>query len=189
LRALINAWRAKRDDGIAAVVTFVATLAFAPNIQDGIMTGILLSLALLLYRMMRPRIALLGLHDDATLRDSERHNLPPLHPRLGALRFDGALRFVNASYFEDALLRLERENSAITHVLVKASGINDIDASGVEMLKNVVSGFKKQVADVVERTGLLDAIGRGNIFTTDREALADLFARLGARNTEQQPRA
>jgi SulP family sulfate permease len=201
LRALINAWRAKRDDGIAAVATFVATLVFAPNIQNGIMTGILLSLALLLYRMMRPRIALLGLHDDATLRDCERHNLPPLHPRLGALRFDGALRFVNAAYFEDALLRLERENSAITHILVKASGINDIDASGIEMLKNVVSrfrgngvslvfsGFKKQVADVVERTGLLAAIGSDNVFATDREALSDLFVRLGARTAEQQPMA
>ena len=199
--ALVNAWRAKRDDGIAAVATFVATLAFAPNIQNGIMTGILLSLALLLYRMMRPRIAQLGLHDDATLRDCERHHLPPLHPRLGALRFDGALRFVNAAYFEDALLRLERENSAITHILVKASGINDIDASGVEMLKNVVSrfgangislvfsGFKRQVADVVERTGLLDAIGPGNVFATDREALADLFLRLGARAAETQPTA
>ena len=200
-RALINAWRAKRDDGIAALVTFIATLAFAPNIQNGILTGILLSLALLLYRMMRPRIALLGLHDDATLRDCERHNLPPLHPQLGAMRFDGALRFVNASCFEDALLRLERENSAMTHILVKASGINDIDASGVEMLKNVVSrfrvngialvfsGFKKQVADVVERTGLLDAIGAGNVFATDREALSYLFARLGARTAEQQPMA
>jgi SulP family sulfate permease len=201
LPALINAWRAKRDDGIAAVATFVATLVFAPNIQNGIMTGILLSLALLLYRMMRPRIAVLGLHDDATLRDCERHNLPPLHPRLGALRFDGALRFVNAAYVEDALLRLERENSAITHVLVKASGINDIDASGVEMLKNVVSrfrgngiclvfsGFKRQVADVVERTGLLDAIGPGNVFATDREALSELFVRLATRTTEQQAMA
>jgi SulP family sulfate permease len=186
-RALANAWRAKRDDGIAAGVTFVATLAFAPNIQNGIVTGIMLSLALLLYRMMRPRIALLGLHSDSTLRDSERHNLPELHPQLGALRFDGALRFVNVAYFEDALLKLERENPEITHVLVKASGINDIDASGVEMLLNLIgrfkasgielvfSGLKKQVADVMQRTGLIAVIGPENIFPTDKEALAALL--------------
>ena len=178
-----NAWRANKDDGIAAIVTFVATLGFAPNIQNGILTGIILSLALLLYRMMRPRIAILGMHDDETLRDARLHNLPSLHPQLGAIRFDGALRFVNVSYFEDAMLKLERENPNITHILVKASGINDIDASGVEMLFNLVerfgkngttlifSGLKKQVQEVMDRTGLSEKIGRENIFPSDRFAL------------------
>lgn len=188
-RTIKNAWRANRDDGIAAIVTFVATLAFAPNIQNGILTGIILSLALLLYRMMRPRIAVLGMHDDATLRDAERHNLPPLHPGLGAIRFDGALRFVNVSYFEDALLRLERENPDITHILVKSSGINDIDASGAEMLFNLIerfrkngitltfSGLKKQVQEVMDRTGLSEEIGKENIFPNDRSALEEFHRR------------
>ncbi|MGA7178598.1 MAG: SulP family inorganic anion transporter [Thiobacillaceae bacterium] len=181
-----KAWHANRDDGVASIVTFVATLAFAPNIQNGILTGILLSLALLLYRMMRPHIAILGISHDATLRDAERHNLPPLHPKVGALRFDGALRFVNVSYFEDALLKLERENPEISHVLVKCNGINDLDASGVEMLANLVtrfrdsgitlifSGFKKQVQDVLDRTGLTERIGSSHIFATDREAIEQL---------------
>jgi len=182
-QVIFKAWRANRDDGIASIITFVATLAFAPNIQNGILTGILLSLALLLYRMMRPRIAILGMHQDATLRDAERHGLQPLHPKLGALRFDGALRFVNVSYFEDALLQLERENPGISHVLVKCSGINDLDASGVEMLANLVtrfrdngitlifSGIKKQVQDVLDRTGLTKKIGASQIFATDQEAI------------------
>ena len=41
---ILKAWRANKDDGIASVTTFVATLAFAPNIQDGILVGIILSL-------------------------------------------------------------------------------------------------------------------------------------------------
>lgn len=189
-RVIFKAWRANRDDGIAGVVTFVATLAFAPNIQNGILTGIMLSLALLMYRMMRPRVALLGMHEDNTLRDAERHNLPPLHPKLGALRFDGALRFVNVSYFEDALLKLERANPEMSHALIKCSGINELDASGVDMLFNLVerfrnsgitltfSGLKKQVREVMERTGLVEHIGAGNIFETDREALDKLYERL-----------
>ncbi len=189
-QASINAWRANRDDGMASIVTFIATLAFAPNIQNGILTGILLSLALLMYRMMRPRVALLGMHSDATLRDAQRHNLPPLHPKLGALRFDGALRFVNVSYFEDAMLKLERENPDISYVLVTCGGMNDLDASGVEMLSNLIqrfksnnitltfSGIKKQVYEVMERTKLSEAIGIENIFPTDREALDQLYQRL-----------
>lgn len=185
-----NAWRANRDDGIAAIVTFIATLAFAPNIQNGILTGIILSLSLLLYRMMRPRIAVLGLHSDTTLRDAVRHNLPPLHPKLGAIRFDGALRFVNVSYFEDALLKLERENPEMECILVQSSGINEIDASGIEMLRNLLerfqksgiklafSGLKKQVSDVMDRTGLAEKIGEENIFATDRRAIDEICLRL-----------
>jgi SulP family sulfate permease len=189
-QSIKNAWRANKDDGIAAIVTFIATLAFAPNIQNGILTGIILSLTLLLYGMMRPRVAVLGLHSDTTLRDAVHHNLPPLHPRLGAIRFDGALRFVNVSYFEDALLKLERENLEIACILVQSSGINEIDASGIEMLCNLLerfrgsgitlafSGVKKQVWDVMERTGLSDRIGKHNIFATDREAIDELRRRL-----------
>jgi SulP family sulfate permease len=188
--AILSAWRASRDDGVASITTFVATLAFAPNIQNGILVGIILSLSLLLYRMMRPHIALLGLHQDGTLRDAERHNLPRLHSRLGALRFDGALRFVNVSYFENAILKLERDNPEIEHILIKCSGINEIDASGVDMLSNLVtrfksngitlsfSGLKKQVQEVMDRTGLSQHIGRDNIFATDQEAFDKLHSRL-----------
>jgi sulfate permease, SulP family len=189
-RTIKSAWRANRDDGIAAVITFVATLAFAPNIQNGIVTGILLSLSLLLYRMMRPRVAVLGLDHETRFRDAARHQLTVPHPKLGAIRFDGALRFINVSYFEDALLKLERENPQLTHILVKANGINEVDASGVEMIGNLVirfrasgitlafSGLKKQVFEVIERTGLLQQIGEENIFTADREAWDALSRRL-----------
>jgi SulP family sulfate permease len=188
-RAIINAWRASRDDGIASMVTFLSTLAFAPNIQNGILTGIILSLALLLYRMMKPHIAALGIHQDGTLRDANRHQLPPLNPKLGAIRFDGALRFVNSSYFEDALLKLERENPAVRYILVKCSGVNYLDASGVEMLNNLISrfrnngitlgfsGLKKQVREVMDRTGLSQGIGHENIFSSDHEAFEQLYLR------------
>lgn len=188
-RVIIQAWRANRDDGIASVTTFGATLAFAPNIQNGILTGILLSLSLLLFRMMRPRIASLGIYRDGTLRDADVHHLPPVHPNLGIIRFDGALRFVNVSYFEDALLKLEREKPAVRYILVEGSAINSLDASGVDMLNNLVSrfsnngitlgfsGLKKQVREVMDRTGLSRTIGRDNIFTGVQDAFDQLYLR------------
>jgi hypothetical protein len=57
---LREAWRSSRDDGLAGTVSFVATLAFAPHIEIGILAGLLLSLALLIYRSMKPRVAVLG---------------------------------------------------------------------------------------------------------------------------------
>jgi SulP family sulfate permease len=188
--ALRRAWSVSRDDGLAAAVTFAATLLFAPNIQNGIATGIALSMGLLLYRMMRPRVAILGMHPDGTLRDAGAHKLAPLHPRLSAVRFDGALRFMNASFFEDAILKVEQDNPDATCILLTCGGINQIDASGVEMLMLLVdrfrangltlvfSGLKMQVRDVMDRTGLTSHIGAANIFASDQQAVEALLRRL-----------
>jgi sulfate permease, SulP family len=190
LRTLWRAWRADRDDGLAAALTLVATIAFAPSIQWGIVLGVLLSVGLVLYRLMRPRVAVLGLHADGTLRDARVHQLPLLHARLRALRFDGDLRFMNTSYFHDAVIALARESPGATHILLTFGGVNQIDASGIEELYALVtlfrdqgvtltfSGIKKQVQEAMVRTGLTSHIGTWNIFATDRMAVDELRARL-----------
>jgi SulP family sulfate permease len=189
-RAILDAWRASRDDGITATVTFVTTLGLAPDIQVGILAGILLSLALVMFRMMRPRVAVLGLHEDGTLRDAALYRLPALHPQLGAVRFDGSLYFMSVSYFEDAIVRLEQENPDMRYLLVVAGGVNDIDASGVEMLGRLVerlhgngitlglSGVKRQVREVLARTGLEEKIRAENFFPGDQSALTAILPRL-----------
>ncbi|MGZ5098879.1 MAG: SulP family inorganic anion transporter [Usitatibacter sp.] len=191
VRSMRQAWLASRDDGLAATATFVTTLAFAPNIQNGILTGILLSLAAFLYRQMRPRIVMVSLHEDGTLRDAERFDLPPLHARIGAVRFDASLYFANATYFEEAVLKLERDRPDVVFIMVAAHSINDIDATGVEMLRNlaqrlqqsgvtlVLSGVKSKVLEILERTGAVEVLGRDNLYGSDHAAIADLHARLG----------
>jgi len=71
------------------------------------------------------------------------------------------------------------------------SGINGLDASGVEMLRNLVDrlsqtritlafcSIKGTVTDVMRRTGLLDKIGAENIFDSEKAALDDISQRLG----------
>ena len=192
--SLRHAWQAGRDDGIAAALTFVATLAFAPNIQNGILTGIIFSLGAFIYHRMSPRIVPLGRHVDGTLRDALQHRLPVLHENIAALRFDATLFFANVSFFEDAIMKIERENPKLKYILVVASGINHIDASAVEMLRRLVqrlrecgitlafSGAKRQFMEVVERTGLAAEIGEANIFGSDETALKALFHRLDEGN-------
>ncbi len=195
LRALRRSWAASRDDGVAAVLTFFATLSFAPNIQNGILTGIIFALGAFFYRRMSPRIVEVGMHDDGVLRDAQHFKLPPLHRRLGAIRCDAALFFANVSFFEEAIRKLERDNPDLKYILVVANGINQIDASGVEMLRELVrrlrecgitvaiSGAKFQFMEVVERTGLAAEIGSDNFFGSDKLAVASLLERLQA--TEQ----
>lgn len=192
VKVLVRAWRASRDDGAGAAVTFLATLAFAPNIQNGIFTGLILSLALMVYRGMRPRVALLGLHEDGTYRDRERFGLPHPHPELVILRFDSPLSFVTAATFEDAMLGAARAQEGVKVVLVSGAGINDIDATGLHTLASLVErfhvqgqtiafcGLKKQVIDAMERDGLWTRLGAHASYRTEHHALDALLPTLAA---------
>ena len=193
--AVKHAWQANRHDGIAAVVTFVATLAFAPHLDKGIVVGAGLAIGLYLFRTMTPRVAILGRHADGTLRDAAVHSLPPSKV-VTAVRFDGRLYFANVAYFEDAILEAVAANPEARALLVVGEGINEIDASGEEVMHHVVqhlrdagievafSGLKKQVVDVMRATGLLAFIGEARLFPTADAALDAIHAEAAARGED-----
>lgn len=188
--AVKHAWQANRHDGIAAVVTFLATLGFAPHLDNGILVGAGLAIGLYLYRTMWPRVAILGRYHDGTLRDAKVNSLPASDV-VTAVRFDGRLYFANVSYFEDAILEAVAANPKAPFLLIVADGVNEMDASGEEVVHHIVdrlrgngvtvvfSGLKKQVIDVMRATGLFDVITQANIFATADQALTAIYARAG----------
>ena len=180
--ALLHAWKAHRHDGIAAVVTFLATLSFAPHLDTGILIGAGLAIVLYLYRTMRPRVAVLGRHPDGTLRDAQLFELPTSE-RLIAIRFDGSLFFANVPYFEDVILDQAAKHPQARYILIVGDAINELDASGEEMIRHlarrlqennvtmVFSGLKRQVLGIMEKTGLYADIGAQHFFRTEDMAL------------------
>ncbi len=191
LGAVKHAWQASRHDGVAAMVTFIATLAFAPHLDKGILAGAGLAILLYLYRTMKPRVATLGRCRDGTLRDIKVHPDLPTSPHITAIRFDGSLYFANVAYFEDNILEAVATKPDAKWLLVVGDGINQLDASGEEVVHHLVarlrdrgtqivfSGLKKQVLDVMRRTGLFDFIGADNIFATEGLAIGTIYGRLG----------
>jgi SulP family sulfate permease len=190
-KAVKHAWQASRHDGIAAGVTFIATLAFAPHLDKGIMVGAGLALGLYLYRTMSPRVAILGRYKDGTLRDLGVNPDLPTSKHVVAIRFDGSLYFANVSYFEDAVLEAVSNHPDAKYVLVVGDAINQLDASGEEVIHHLVerlnsagitlvfSGLKKQVLDVMRATGLFDVIGQDKLFATVDQAIAAIYEQLG----------
>jgi len=184
-KAIRHAWQAQRHDGIAAVITFVATLAFAPHLDNGILVGALLAVVLYLYRTMRPRVAVLGRHPDGTLRDAQLFRLPT-SDKVIIVRFDGSLFFANVPYFEDVILEQAARHPQAHYILVVGDAINELDASGEEMIRHLVtrlqengvtmvfSGLKRQVLSVMESTGLYDRIGAQHFFRTEELALESI---------------
>ena len=190
--AVKHAWKACKHDGTASMVTFVATLAFAPHLEEGIMVGAGLAIGLYLYRSMKPRVAHLGRYDDGTLRDLQIHPNLPTDERIIVIRFDGSLYFANVSYFEETILGACADKPDARYVLVVGDGINQLDASGEEVLHHInqrlrdngvtllMSGLKRQVLEVMRHTFLFDHISQDNIFATEDMAIADIYRRIGS---------
>ena len=176
------AWQVQPHDAIVAVVTFVLTLVMAPHLDKGILAGVLLSLGLYTWRSMRPRMAILSRHKDDTLRDAETHILQTC-PNISMLRFDGALYFANAGYFETKVLERISIRNELKYIVVDAEGINEIDATGEEMLHELATRLgaqdielvfaraKKPLIDVFTRTGLTEHLGGKTLFRTRTKAL------------------
>lgn len=189
-KAIKHAWVANKHDGAAAIVTFVATLAMAPNLDYGILTGAGLAIVLYLYRTMQPRVSELARYEDGTLREAQRYGLET-NEKVGMMRFDGSLYFANVPYFEDAVLDLLARHPQAKYLIVVGKGINEIDASGEEVIHQLVhrlkargitlvfAGVKAQVMEVMQRTGLDDIIGQDNIFKSTDHAVKTISEKVG----------
>jgi len=183
-------WIANKHDGTAAMVTFVVTLGSAPKLDHGIVFGALLAVVLYLYRSMRPRVAVLGRYKDGSLRDVKINKDVPTDDNIIAVRFDGSLYFANVSFFEDAMLKAVSQYPDAKFLLVVGDAINQIDASGEEVLHHLVerlsesgvtvvfSGLKRQILDVLRATHLYELIGEQNIFLDVDIALDEIYKRL-----------
>lgn len=186
LRAFRKFFDISQDDGMVAVVTFVATLISMPRLYWGVFAGIVLTMISYLYRRTHPRIIEVGVHRDGTLRDAKRFDLPPLADDALAVRMDEALNFLSGTTLERFVIARCNAQPGIRRVLLCSSPLNDIDASGVASLETLLatlrslgielymSAVKKQVWDVLCRAGMIQAIGEDHFFSTDSEAIQSL---------------
>ena len=188
---IIHAWKAEPHDGAVAVITFVLTLIMAPHLDKGIIIGVGLSIGLFLFRSMRPRVAVLSRFHDGTMRDISVHHLPT-SPAISVMRFDGSLYFANAGYFETRVLEVVAANPELRYIIVDGQGINQLDATGEEVLHHLaerlksngiellVARMKKQFMDTVRKTGLIEVMGEDHFFSRIQFALNYAWDGLGS---------
>jgi sulfate permease, SulP family len=192
----VHAWHAKWYDGAISIVSFVATLVFAPHLHIGIMIGVGLSLLVFLYKSMRPTVHSLARSADQALRCVTTHGLQEC-AHIAMVRFDGPLFFANSSYLEDKMMEIMRTKKELKHIILVSNGINDIDASGEEALSLLVdrirsagvgfsmSGVNESVMKVLKRTHLPEKIGDSYIFPTMESAINGLHAEAHRESREE----
>jgi len=117
------------------------------------------------------------------------------------VRFDGPLTFSTVAYFEDIVIEAVGEFPDARAILVIGSGINEIDASGEERVREVAkqlrgrnvelyfSGLKHQVVAIFERTKFVEELGRDRFFPNKEKALSELLAKYDPQSPGGQPLA
>jgi sulfate permease, SulP family len=188
VHGFIHAWKAQWYDGVFSVITFLATLITAPHLDKGIMIGVVLSLTMFLYKSMRPKVAFLSLYPDRSYRSARDFGLKECN-HIAMVRFDGQLFYANAGFLEDKITERIQAMPELRHILIVANGINDMDASGEEMLSLIVDrvrsagydisfcGVNETVLAVMKRTFLYEKIGEENIFPTMHAAVETIHTR------------
>jgi SulP family sulfate permease len=204
-------YRVSSSDFVAWCTAFTATLLF--GVQLGIAFGILVSLLIIVMRSAWPHYAVLGrLPRTNIFRDTKRY--PDAEAIDGVLlfRFDASLHFANGDFFRSSLLNAIDEKWAaadqpqggppggpqqlLTAVVVDFSSVNDVDASALRVLQDVLKTLKErklrllfcsckgQVRDVFERSGFLKDISPSSLCVSLPEGVK-YGARLHAVRTGQ----
>lgn len=193
-------WKCHRKDFYMMLVTFLATLAI--GIVEGVLTGVLLSIVVILLKSARPHTAILGrLPNSEHFRNTQR--FPDAEEEKGVVifRFDAPIYFMNAAYFGSLITEIIDQPHRPRLLILDATSITDMDASGAETLNFAVdnlhalgiqfylSGAIGPVRDLLKATGLMNKIGTKNHFLDIKEALQAWKAEESERDKGWKPAA
>jgi SulP family sulfate permease len=176
-------WAYSKADFAAHAATIAVTLL--AGVEMGVIAGAAVGLLLYLWHASRPHAAIVGrVPGTEHFRNVERHTVLTL-PHLLTIRVDESLTYLNARWLEEYVLEQVAERPALRHVVLMASAVNAIDASGLESLEAInhrladggirlhLSEVKGPVMDRLARVHFLDELS-GRVFLSQDRAFAEL---------------
>jgi SulP family sulfate permease len=179
--------RASRPETAVLAATFAATLLL--ELEFAILAGVTLSLMVYLNRTSRPtmRSIVPDIRHDARKMAEIRPGLAEC-PQLKILRIEGSVYFGAVNHVDAHFDTLREHSPGQRHLLVLSKSINFVDVAGAELLANEAQrrrrmggrlyfySLRQPVRDILERSGLIEIIGRENVFHGKREAIEGVFA-------------
>lgn len=178
-------WRTSKSDFAVLALTFLATLQL--GITPGIGVGVAVALLVFVIRSTRPHYAVLGrLPGSSIFRNVRHYPEAQTCPGVLILRFDAPFYYGNVSFLADRLAAEEAKWGPLTHVVLDATGITALDASGADALLELAADYAKRgvdlrfsgvrgpVRDMMGRVGLVDLLGADHFFFTVADAVATL---------------
>lgn len=184
-KPFIETWRYSKADGIAMWVTFFGVLCI--DISTGLIIGIVSTFILLLWRISRPHIAVIGLVEGTQhFRNISRHDVLT-SANIVSIRIDENLTFLNANTLKEFVISEVSKNPDLHHVVINCSSISNIDLSALETLEEInreldrlniqlhLSEVKGPVMDRLKQSNLINELS-GKFFLTHYQAMHKLDA-------------
>lgn len=183
IKEAVHLWHADRSDFWMLIATFIGTLAL--GIEQGILIGVVLSIAIIIFRTTMPHFAVLGkIPGKPHYKNITRFDDLEVRDDILIMRFDARLYFANVNYFKDKIEEeIARKGKKLKLFILDANSINGLDSSGMHALEEIIglchaqdvefnlASVKGPVRDILVRGGLIDKIGEGNFFMRVQHAV------------------
>lgn len=133
IRALRHAWAYDRADAITLAATALGVIFV--GVEIGIVIGVVLSLASIVWRGSRPHIAVVGrVPGTEHFRNVERYSVQTT-PDVLAIRIDESLLFTNAMQIRECIDGHIADRAGLKRIVISFAGVNQMDTTGLEMLE------------------------------------------------------
>jgi len=167
LGTLRTAWRYDRSDAIALVATATGVLVL--GIEAGVIVGVMVSMANLIWRASRPHIAVLGrIPGSEHFRNIDRYPAKTT-PELLMLRIDANLFFGNVKAVGDKVEEELARHADAKHLVLVMTSVSEIDTSALFGLEELNQSLKRRgiglhLAEV--KGPVMDRLKQSSLLTT-----------------------
>jgi SulP family sulfate permease len=172
-----------KRDLIILNITLLITATI--GIKEGILTGVILSLGMLIYKSTKPHIAILGqVPNTHFYRNRKRFKNVIIDDDILIVRFDAQLHFANQQFFKDKLQEFAIfKGKKLKLLVIDGESLNNLDSSAIYALNEIIDYFKNKdvkivftglkgpVRDTLKKSGLIQKIGEDHCFMSIQEAI------------------
>lgn len=173
-----------RREFAVLMVTFTITLLL--GVQQGLLLGVTLSIAMVIYNTARPHMTELGsIQGGRLFRNVNRFERAQVREDVLIFRFDAALYFANKDYFVERLYQWvkQRPGPGLKYVVFDAEAVNSVDSTALLMLQQIIENFNRQgiqfyisnpigpVRDAIKNSALDRYLCSESMFATIHDAI------------------
>lgn len=168
--------KATRADAMVLLLTILACLFFSLDIAFYI--GVILSITLYLKKAAIPQVVEFDVDESGILHNVDLTN-PQEHKKIRLIKVEGELFFGAADLFQRTMKSIAEDDTTTSVIILQMKNARDIDATVClalqqlhDFLKNsgrhlVGCGLTHHLWDVLSDSGIVDLIGKENLFIFD----------------------
>jgi len=145
LQSFVTVWKSSRLEFMLMVLTFVVSLVW--TVQEGLYAAFAGTIAMLVYHVSVPNMAICGQMPDNSFRDIRYYPEATLLKGCRVVRMDASLCFANSRRFKEFCLRaceLPQAGAKVQFLIIDFKSINGVDLTGCDRLVELAATLHRR---------------------------------------------